>query len=593
MSDDFVVGQKAGDYEILGVLGAGGMGKVYKVRNVISDRVEAMKVVLANPASQKELADRFLREIKVLASLNHPNIAPLRTALTIDNRLVMIMEYVEGETLASRLEKGPIPAGDAVNYVSQILSALSYAHGLGVVHRDIKPANMILTPAGVVKLMDFGIARPSNDTSMTMTGTALGSLNYMSPEQVRGDVVDARSDLYSLGVSLYEMVTGQLPFRGHSNYSVMSAHLQDAPAPPITMRPELPQGLNDIILMSLAKDPKGRFQSADAFRNALKSVMPDAVPVAPTVAAAWPTPTPARPLAATVPLAPVTPAPPPVSQPVTVAQPAPVAVAAAAASSPAAGSEYRVPPAAGSQRGIYMALGGVLVLAMLAGAAIYLPRRAKTQASPSSSAAAPAAPAASTDSVAVGSDGSVKVASGADSVAVGSDGVKITSSDGAAAPNPPPDASAAASAPSSPAAASAATPAPASHASVSSSAAAAANATAKKAQQDAAAAQAAQQADADRQAAQAKEAALADEEKQTDQLNARAVSISQGLDTMRRAQAAQGVGLRGDIASAEELMKTNLTRAQGAIDRGDPDKAKEYLDIAEAQAEKIEHFLGR
>src|SRR5271169_2265296 len=141
MSQDYAVGQKLGDYEILGVLGAGGMGKVYKVRNVISDRVEAMKILLPNLASQKELAERFLREIKVLASLDHPNIAALRTALTLDDQLVMIMEYVEGVTLASCVHRGPIAPADAVNYADQVLSALSYAHKLNVIHRDIKPAN--------------------------------------------------------------------------------------------------------------------------------------------------------------------------------------------------------------------------------------------------------------------------------------------------------------------------------------------------------------------------------------------------------------------------------------------------------------------
>src|ERR1700759_1158584 len=181
---DYTVGQRLGDYEILGVLGAGGMGKVYKVRNVISDRVEAMKILLPNLASQKDLADRFLREIKLLGTLSHPNIASLRTALTLDNQLVMIMEYVDGVTLASRVQQGAIPAGEMVEYVDQVLAALSYAHKLGIVHRDIKPANMMLTPDGTVKLMDFGIARSGSDHSLTATGITLGSLNHMPPEQV-------------------------------------------------------------------------------------------------------------------------------------------------------------------------------------------------------------------------------------------------------------------------------------------------------------------------------------------------------------------------------------------------------------------------
>ncbi len=178
MPDD-VTGSRKGDYLILGTLGAGGMGKVYKVRNTLSDRVEAMKVLLPDLSEQQELADRFLREIKVLASLNHPNIAELRTALTIGNQLIMIMEYVEGTTLASRLQQGDIRYADALVYFDQVLAALACAHAQRIVHRDIKPANIMLAPFGVVKLMDFGIARSGNDMGLTMTGTTLGSVAYM------------------------------------------------------------------------------------------------------------------------------------------------------------------------------------------------------------------------------------------------------------------------------------------------------------------------------------------------------------------------------------------------------------------------------
>src|SRR5215469_11908860 len=266
------VGKHVGDYEILAVLGAGGMGKVYKVRNMISDRVEAMKVLLPDLAGRQELASRFLREIKILAALNHPNIAALRTALTLDNQLVMIMEYVEGRTLAACVEQGPIPAGEALGYISQVLDALSYAHGQKVIHRDIKPANMMLTPQGVVKLMDFGIARSGRDPALTTAGTTMGSLYYMSPEQVRGEMVDHRSDVYSVGVSLYEMVTGQRPFQSDSDVAIMAAHLQQMPKPPIELRPGLPKALSDDIMTAMAKNPAQRFQSADTFRAALKTV---------------------------------------------------------------------------------------------------------------------------------------------------------------------------------------------------------------------------------------------------------------------------------------------------------------------------------
>ncbi len=270
MSED-IIGMRKGDYEILGVLGAGGMGTVYKVRNVLSDRIEAMKVLLPNPGDQKALAGRFLREIKVLASLSHPNIAALRTALTIDNQLVMIMEYVEGITLSARVEQGVIPLGQALNYVSQVLAALSYAHKRQVVHRDIKPSNMMLTPEGITKLMDFGIARSGPDMGLTMTGTTLGSLSYMSPEQVKCAPVDARSDLYSLGVSLYEMVTGQRPFLVDSHFSILQAHLLELPKPPVEVKPDLPEAVSKIILKAMEKDPAKRFQSADSFLEAVET----------------------------------------------------------------------------------------------------------------------------------------------------------------------------------------------------------------------------------------------------------------------------------------------------------------------------------
>ncbi len=274
MPDD-VTGARKGDYLILGTLGAGGMGKVYKVRNTLSDRVEAMKVLLPDLSDQKDLADRFLREIKVLASLHHPNIAELRTALTIENQLIMIMEYVEGSTLASRLLQSPIRYADALSYFDQVLAALGCAHAHNIVHRDIKPANIMLTPQGIVKLMDFGIARSGTDHGLTMTGTTLGSVAYMSPEQVRCEPLDGRSDLYSVGVSLYETITGQRPYVSENNFEIMQAHLQIPPTPPIDLKPDIPLTLSELILMAMAKDPAQRFQTAEALRAALSSVAPE------------------------------------------------------------------------------------------------------------------------------------------------------------------------------------------------------------------------------------------------------------------------------------------------------------------------------
>src|SRR5207302_5370723 len=272
MSD--ATNKRLGDYEILKVLGSGGMGRVYQVRNTITDRVEAMKVLLPDLEGHEDVAARFQREIKVLAALNHPNIATLHTALTIDNQLVMIMEYVEGESISGRLNRGRIPVPEALNYLDQVLNALSYAHLQHVIHRDIKPANMMLTPEGTVKLMDFGIAHTEKETNkLTATGSTLGSMNYMSPEQIKGETTDERSDLYSLGISLYEIVTGKKPFDADSNFSIMAAHINQAPTPPVDLDPELPRVVNDIILKAIAKAPAQRFQSADAFRHAVKQAV--------------------------------------------------------------------------------------------------------------------------------------------------------------------------------------------------------------------------------------------------------------------------------------------------------------------------------
>jgi eukaryotic-like serine/threonine-protein kinase len=400
MTDD-VTGARKGDYLILGTLGAGGMGKVYKVRNTLSDRVEAMKVLLPDLSEQQELADRFLREIKVLGSLHHPNIAELRTALTIGNQLVMIMEYVEGTTLASRLQQGDMRYADALACFDQVLAALSCAHSQRIVHRDIKPANIMLAPYGIVKLMDFGIARSGNDMGLTMTGTTLGSVAYMSPEQVRCEPLDGRSDLYSVGVSLYETITGQRPYVSENNFEVMQAHLQVPPTPPIDLKPDIPPGLNQLILMAMAKNPAQRFQTADAMRGALRSVAPvlgEPTPFAPEIPestldmSAQQTPYPARPstprsvTARPVAQQPIT-ARPVTARPVT-ARPVtapPVSAPPLEPTIPLSRSAHqyplpRVPQAvaatavapaqaiAGNRRGLYIALSAVAVLVVLVAA---------------------------------------------------------------------------------------------------------------------------------------------------------------------------------------------------------------------------------
>ncbi|MBI3694511.1 MAG: serine/threonine protein kinase [Acidobacteria bacterium] len=275
----FQIGDIIGAYKIVGVVGSGGMGHVFQVEHTITRRLEAMKVLLRGQGNEVELSRRFLREVQVQASLNHPNIASVYNAFSVGDELVMVMELVDGESLERLLARGRIPWPAAIGYACQALAALAYAHAHGVTHRDIKPANIMITGAGAVKLMDFGLAKaPSDHVRLTRSGAVLGSVHYMPPEQVKGTTkLDARSDIYSLGVVLYEMLTGSTPFNGDGAFAIMCGHVGEDPTPPIERNPDLPPALNDAILIALAKKSEERFASAEAFRQALERVHVDAV----------------------------------------------------------------------------------------------------------------------------------------------------------------------------------------------------------------------------------------------------------------------------------------------------------------------------
>jgi eukaryotic-like serine/threonine-protein kinase len=597
------VGKRVGDYEILAVLGAGGMGKVYKVRNVISDRVEAMKVLLPDLAGRQELASRFLREIKILAALNHPNIAALRTALTLDNQLVMIMEYVEGKTLAARLELGPIPPSEAIDCINQVLDALSYAHGQSVIHRDIKPSNMMLTPQGVVKLMDFGIARSGRDPALTMAGTTMGSLYYMSPEQVRGEVVDYRSDLYSVGVSLYEMVTGQRPFQSDSDVAIMAAHLQQTPKPPIELRPDLPKPLSDIIMTAMTKNPAERFPSAAAFRVALKAAATSAV-VAGTVPQEGPT-APMGPVedtlsssycfsAAPVEASPVVPTPTP-----TPTTPAPTTPQAQPLPSVLGLSHSQ-----SRHRGLYMGLGALIVVAVLVAAGLYVPRRSKASAGGSTGSVAKTTPANSpSTSISTSASDSIhnpQMNSGSPSQVAGRGATTrpVASPPGSGNPESPVrDASVPDSNPSRHDKSSPKTDlaqsrpkgsvVPAGQRDTFSVSPDRGRAPAMGHDSNPGGSGVGTQV----QSVDPKE--LEDLERQIDQLASRAGAVHDSLDGLRRQQASQGLSLRGDIASALQRMDNYLGKAQAAMQKEDATASKKYMELAEPEIEKLEKFLGR
>jgi len=269
----FEIGDQVGDYRITGTVGTGGAACVFKVEHEITGRVEAMKVLLHGQSASSRLADRFLREIKLQAQLDHPHIAAVHNALWAQDELVMVMELIEGYSLDQLLEDGPLRPGQGLRYAVQVLTALEHAHARGVTHRDIKPENIMVTPDGTLKLMDFGLAKLDGETGLTQPGAVLGSLFYISPEQARGQQdVDHRSDIYSLGAVLYESATGQRPFRYLNTYRLLQAAIEEDPCPPIEIQPSLPQSMNDVILKAMEKDPDDRFQDSAEFRKTLEAI---------------------------------------------------------------------------------------------------------------------------------------------------------------------------------------------------------------------------------------------------------------------------------------------------------------------------------
>ncbi len=250
-------------YKIEKIIGVGGMAVVYKAHDLLMRRVVAVKMLRDEIAEDEASVKRFINESKAVAMLSHPNIVNIYDVSVRDNVKYIVMEYVEGITLKNYMTKrGVLSFKEIISYTGQILSALEHAHAKGVVHRDIKPQNIMLLKNGLIKVMDFGIAKLPNAETVTMTDKAIGTVYYISPEQANGNPIDARSDIYSLGVLMYEMATGQLPFIGDSPVSVALMHLTDAPVEPRRLNDTLPIGLEQIILKAMEKDPSDRYQGA-------------------------------------------------------------------------------------------------------------------------------------------------------------------------------------------------------------------------------------------------------------------------------------------------------------------------------------------
>src|SRR6195256_3608320 len=277
-------GTRLGPYEILTAIGAGGMGEVYRARDTRLDRIVAIKILPTHLADRSELRERFEREARTVASLNHPHICTLFDIGQQDEIDYLVMEYLEGETLAQRLLKGALPLEQVLQYAIEISDALDKAHRKGVTHRDLKPGNIMLTKTGT-KLLDFGLAKlkqevapanvqlsqlPTASDPLTAEGSIVGTLQYMAPEQLEGKEVDARTDIFAFGAVVYEMATGKRAFEGKSQASLIAAILERDPPPMSSLQPTTPPALNRVVNKCLAKEPEKRWQAASDVCDELK-----------------------------------------------------------------------------------------------------------------------------------------------------------------------------------------------------------------------------------------------------------------------------------------------------------------------------------
>jgi serine/threonine-protein kinase len=264
------VGKTLGNFRILECLGSGGSGMIWKAEDLSLGRIVALKALRPELAADGEMSQRFRDEARTLAKLSHPNVASLYSLIEDEDGLFLVLEYVEGHTLAALLAtSGPLPVENAFALFHQVLDGIAHAHEAGIVHRDLKPSNLMVDARGRVKVMDFGIARVTGAARTTHHGKLVGTPEYMSPEQVRGEDATIRSDVYSLGILLYEMLTGQPPFRSAASFELMRAQIEDPPPDPRALRPELSAGVAAAILRALEKRPIDRFATTRGLHDAL------------------------------------------------------------------------------------------------------------------------------------------------------------------------------------------------------------------------------------------------------------------------------------------------------------------------------------
>jgi serine/threonine protein kinase len=589
MEPSAMIGKKIANYEITGKLGEGGMGVVYKGMDTNLARPVAVKMLTAELAHNPEIVERFRAEARAQANLNHANLAVLYAFLVEDGTAFMVMEFVEGQTFEQMIRaRGPVPPETALPLFKQALMGVGAAHRMGIVHRDIKPSNIMLNSAGVVKVMDFGIAKVVGTRGMTRTGMQLGTPAYMAPEQIQNKPIDTRTDIYALGITLYQMLSGQLPFQHESDFETMNSQVAATPPPMQQMFPYAPIQYQNVVMKALEKDPNNRFQTVEEFSAALEnpdSVVPSGIAATVIAAGAGAAPTGRTVMEGSG----VAKTSAPSSAPAiakTVMQPG-VAPAVAPTSIAVPGSAQALPPLPPKKGGWnsgYTVAAIVVASAVIILAVVSFTRKGSVV----TSAQVNAPSSTSSQNSALGSP---QVATPAPAPTVPDDLMKSGTAADPSAVSPVPGGGAASSAAMKPVASvktggpSVAVNAPGAKVNVSP------NGGVQVSAPGVSVSVPAQEAPPNMSGMSTQE--VDELEHRIDQLSSRASAINSSLDRMQKQQAASGYGLRGDMVAAQASMKTNLQKAQSSMEHGDPVKAKKYADAAAANAETLEQFLGR
>ena len=535
-----MIGEQVANFRIIEKLGEGGMGVVYKAMDVELERPVAIKMLTPELSHNPEIVERFRTEARAQANLNHVNLATLYAFLVHEGNAFIAMEYVEGENFEQLIRRrGPLPVEDAVPWFKQALLGVGAAHRMGIVHRDIKPTNLMLNRQGIVKVMDFGIAKVVGVRGATRTGMQLGTPAYMSPEQIQGRQIDVRTDIYALGITLYQMLSGHVPFEEGSDFEIMRHQVSTPPPPMVNLHPYAPVQYQNVVTKAIEKDPGARYRSVEEFGAALER--PESVM---TGGAAATLGVPNRTvLETTTGQTYATAAVAPQSQPATAAP----MMAAAVSATP-------VPGGSGRWNSRYMMAGLIVVVAaVLLGVVLFARRPAPAPISAvGGSANAPLAqpqvemtgsslnpPGAGNGATGPGGQASEHTEATVQPPANKSRTKTVASNrtdpNGGTADQPPPP-----------------PPAPAVDPKV-----------------------------------------MQELETENDQLDSRAAAVESSVDALERQLQQSGLGLRGDMVAARNSMRVDLQKAKQALDNTDPESARHYLGLANKDIAKLEAFLGR